>query len=74
MEKDPSDNSAPEILEEYDFSKGTRGRYSERYAAGNAVIVLDPDVAEVFPDSASVNLALRALVDIIRRHSTEAAS
>ena len=74
MEKDPNNNSEPDILEEYDFSKGTRGRYSERYAAGNNVIVLDPDVAEVFSDSASVNRALRALVEIIRRHSTEAAS
>ena len=74
MEKDPDNNSPPGILEEYDFSKGTRGRYSERFASGNNVIVLDPDVAEVFPDSASVNLALRALVDIIRRHSTETAS
>ena len=74
MENDPNNNSAPDILEEYDFSKRTRGRYSERHAAGNNVIVLDPDVAEVFPESASVNRALRALVDIIRRHSTEAGS
>ena len=74
MEKDPDNNSAPETLAEYDFSEGRRGRYSERYATGNNVVLLDPDVAEVFPDSASVNRALRALVDIMRRHSAGAGS
>ena len=53
-----------EMLGEYDFSKGVRGKYAKRYAEGNNVVVLSADIAEVFPDSASVNEALRALVNI----------
>ena len=71
MEKEPNNSSDPDMLEEYDFTKGGRGKYAQRYAAGSNVVVLDPDVAEVFPDSASANHALRALIDIIRQHSTE---
>ena len=55
------------MLDEYDFSKGTRGKYARRYAAGSNVVVLDPDVAEIFPDSESANEALRALAGIVRR-------
>jgi hypothetical protein len=55
------------MLKEYGFSKGVRGKYAKRYAAGSNVIVLSPDVAEVFPDSESVNEALRVLVKIARR-------
>jgi hypothetical protein len=51
---------------EYDFSGGVRGKYAERYAQGTNVVLLDPDVAEVFRDQASVNRALRALAAIIR--------
>jgi hypothetical protein len=53
--------------DEYDFSRGVRGKYAERYAAGSNVVVLSPDVAEVFPDSESVNEALRALIKIARQ-------
>ena len=55
-----------EMLEEYDFSNGVRGKYSNRYAEGTNVVVLSPEVAAVFPDSDSVNKALRSLVDIAR--------
>lgn len=44
---------------EYDFSGGVRGKYASRYAKGCNVVVLDPDVAELFPDARSVNDALR---------------
>ncbi len=47
-------------VHEYDFSKGVRGKYAARYAGSN-VVVLEPDVARTFPDSKSVNAALRAL-------------
>jgi hypothetical protein len=57
----------PDILEEYDFSKGVRGKYAKRYAEGTNVIVIEPDVAKVFPDHDSVNQALRSLIEIIRR-------
>ena len=59
-----------EMLEEYDFSGGVRGKYAARFAKGN-VVVLDPDVAEVFTDSESVNQALRALAGIIQHQSVK---
>lgn len=50
-----------DLLEEYDFSGGVRGKYAERFAEGRNLVLLDPDVAKAFPDSASVNEALRSL-------------
>lgn len=58
--------SDPDMLDEYDFSKGVRGKYAQRFAEGSNIIVLSPDVAEVFPDSESVNEALRALIKIMQ--------
>lgn len=55
------------MLEEYDFSKGIQGKYAKRYAEGTNVIVIEPDVAEYFPDHDSVNKALRSLAEIIKR-------
>ncbi|MEK7404105.1 MAG: hypothetical protein AAB225_03265 [Acidobacteriota bacterium] len=55
-----------EMLPEYDFSAGVRGKYASRFRKDTIMVVLDPDVAEVFPDSNSINKALRALGDIIR--------
>jgi hypothetical protein len=57
----------PDLLEEYDFKKGIRGKYAKRYAEGANVVVIDPDVAEYFPDHESVNASLRFLVSIIKR-------
>jgi hypothetical protein len=61
-----------EMREEYDFSGGVRGTYAARYAEGTNLVRLDPDVAKVFPDSAAVNDALRALVKIIQERSSAA--
>jgi hypothetical protein len=58
------------MMDEYDFSKGVRGKYSKRYAEGNNIVVLSPDVAEFFPDSQSVNQALRLLIEIANRNPT----
>jgi len=55
------------MLDEYNFSKGIRGKYAQRYAAGNNVVVISPDVAEVFHDSESVNEALRMLIKVAQR-------
>ncbi|MBU4354827.1 MAG: hypothetical protein KKD99_10685 [Proteobacteria bacterium] len=57
----------PDLLEEYDFSQGVQGKYAKRYAEGTNVVIIEPDVAKVFPDHDSVNQALRSLVEIIRR-------
>lgn len=59
----------PDLLQEYDFSKGVRGKYAKRYAQGTNVVVIDPDVAEYFPDHQSVNDSLRSLIAIIRRRT-----
>ena len=59
---------ADEILPEYDFSRASRNKYASSYAAGSAVVVLDPDVAAAFPSSGEANEALRALAGIIQKH------
>ena len=63
----------PDMLEEYDFSKGIRGKYAKRYAEGTNVIVIDPDVVQYFPDHDSVNEALRSLLSIVKRHAKKIA-
>lgn len=52
---------------EYDFSKGVRGVTAKRYREGTNVVVIDPAVRDVFPDSESVNEALRALAPVLRQ-------
>ena len=54
-----------ELAKEYDFSGGARGKYAARYGEGGNVVVLAPDVAARFPDSKSVNEALRALIKAV---------
>jgi hypothetical protein len=51
-----------ELRPEYDFSGGVRGKYAKRFAEGSNVVVLEPDVAERFPNSEAVNRALRKLI------------
>ena len=59
---------APDAMrEEYDFSRGVRGKYYERYKKGTNLVLLEPDVAKAFSDSASVNHALRLLVSLAKR-------
>ena len=67
MKKAVKTRRDPDMLDEYDFSKGVRGKYAKRYAEGTNVVVLSPDVAEVFHDSESVNEALRVLVKVARQ-------
>ncbi len=62
-------NKAAEMLEEYDFSEGERGKYAQMYAEGTNIVKLDADVARVFPDAASVNEALRAIARIIEQRA-----
>ncbi|MCF8084348.1 MAG: hypothetical protein K9M96_14755 [Deltaproteobacteria bacterium] len=60
-------NNDPGMLEEYDFSDGVRGKYAKRYEEGTNVVLIDPDVAEFFPDHDSVNEALRSIIRIIKK-------
>ncbi|PSB02988.1 hypothetical protein [Merismopedia glauca] len=55
-----------EMRPEYDFSGGVRGKYYQAYMESSNVVILDPDVAEIFRDSASVNEALRLLAKIAK--------
>jgi len=57
--------SAADIEPEYDWSKAVRNPYAARYAAGSNIVVLEPDVAAVFPNAASVNEALRSLASVM---------
>jgi hypothetical protein len=50
---------ADEMREEYDFRGGVRGKYYERYRQGTNLVLLDADLAAVFRDSETVNIALR---------------
>jgi hypothetical protein len=52
---------------EYDFSHGVRGKYAKKYQRGSNIALLDPDVAKLFPDSKTVNDALRILVKVARQ-------
>jgi hypothetical protein len=48
---------------DFDYSKAARGRYYKRLLKeGSNVVVLDRDIAKAFPDSASVNKALRSVL------------
>ena len=58
---------APDILPEYDFSAGVRGKYVKRLAEGSNIVVIDSDLAQRFGDSKAVNDALRGLVKLADR-------
>jgi len=63
------------LQDEYDFSNmvgGVRGKYAKDYHKGVKLIQLEPDVAKMFPDTKSVNEALRALLKIIQQHNKTA--
>ena len=53
-----------DLLPEYDFTGAVRGKYYQRYRQGTNVVLLDPDIAAVFRDSAAVNDTLRLLVSL----------
>jgi hypothetical protein len=56
-----------DTLPEYDFSEGVRGKYARRAAEGSNIVILAPDIAEAFPDSETVNEALRGLIHLARK-------
>lgn len=67
MKKARTEVRDPEMRAEYDFSGGVRGKYAARFSEGTNLVLLEPDVAARFPDSRSVNEALRALVAVADR-------
>ena len=66
-EKTPENEPAGEdLLPEYDFSNALPNKYARRYAEGTNLVKPDPEIAQVFRDSNSVNDALRPLARMIR--------
>ena len=55
-----------EMRAHYDFTGGVRGKYARRYTEGTNVVVLDPDVARLFPNREAVNETLRAVAQIVQ--------
>ncbi len=56
-----------EMLEEYDFSHGVRGKYAQQYKEGVNIVKIDEDVSKVFPDTKSVNEALRTFINLVSK-------
>lgn len=67
MKKASRKRASVEMKAQYDFSRGVRGKYVERYRRGTNVILLEPRLAEAFPDSKSVNDTLKAVLAIATR-------
>ena len=59
-------NASDDMRAEYDFSDAVQGRHHRAYKEGTNIVLLEPDIARVFRDSASVNRALRLLMEIAR--------
>ena len=57
----------PDIEPEYDFRGGERGKYASRFERGTNLVALDADLLSEFPDSRSVNDALRTLLNKKRK-------
>ena len=68
------DSEEDGLKPEYDFTGAVRGKHHQAYKAGTNVILLDPDVAKAFKNSAQVNRVLRMVSDLAKASSTERAS
>jgi hypothetical protein len=69
MKKASAKNSNDTLRREYDLSRlkgGVRGKYYRRAIGGTNLVLIEPDLARLFPTSESVNRALRLLVDTAR--------
>ena len=60
------EGAEPKMRSRYSFKGGQRGRYANLFPQNPGLIVLSPDMAAVFPDSDSVNEALRTLVKAVQ--------
>lgn len=71
--KNKNNNDRDTMQPEYDFSTAVRGATAKRYAEGTNVVVIPPDIMDVFPDTAAVAEALRALAPLMRHQRQVAA-
>jgi len=65
MKKSIASKGKRRMRKEYDFSGARPNKYAKKYAQGTNIVLIEPDLFQYFPDSESVNNALRALVSII---------
>jgi hypothetical protein len=75
MKKTPTKQANDELRPEYDLSKlkgGVRGKYYRRATAGTNLVLIDPDLSKLFPDSDSVNRALRRVAEEIKPRQKKA--
>ncbi len=73
MKKATAKRTNDELRAEYDLSQlkgGVRGKYYRQATAGTNLVLVEPELAEVFPDADSVNRALRLLVDTAEAAAT----
>ena len=66
MKKELAKKTHDDLRPEYDLSQlkgGVRGKYYRRATAGMNLVLIEPELTEVFPDTESVNRALRLLAD-----------
>lgn len=70
MSQEINPEDVEDMLPEYDFTRGVRGKHHEAYKAGTNVVFLEPDVAKVFKDSDSVNRVLRLLLDLANENAS----
>lgn len=76
MRKEIKNEMEDELRPEYDFAQmqgGIRGKYIEQYRQGTNLVLLDPDVAQAFPNDDAVNEALRLLIQIAQRQQSNIA-
>ena len=69
MKKDIDREMDDELRPEYDLAQlqgGVKGKYAERYHQGTNLVLLEPDVAQAFPNAKSVNEALRLLLKLAK--------
>jgi hypothetical protein len=67
--KTKSKKGKEELRSEYyfDYAKSVRGKYYKRLLTeGTNVVILEPDIAKVFGDSAAVNEALRSILNLTK--------
>ena len=72
MERGSKTKKSDDLPQEYDLSRlrgGVKGKYHRRAIAGTNLVLIDPDLAKVFPNSGAVNRALRVLVEAAQNAS-----
>ena len=66
MKKESAAKQGDDLRPQYDLSQlggGVRGKYYRRVTAGTNLVMIEPDLATLFPDSKAVNRALRVIAE-----------